>query len=73
MAAVGFQYRFHPGIQAAREIIQSGKLGEIVCAAASWGNICPAGTPGRITAGVMLPGKIWVAGWYELCVTHWIT
>lgn len=44
-AAVGFQFRYHPGIQKAREIIHSGKLGEIISADASWGEYMPGWHP----------------------------
>ena len=45
VAAVGFQFRFHPGLQAAIELIQQGKLGKVVSASATWGEYLPGWHP----------------------------
>lgn len=42
---VGFQYRFHPGLQQAHEWIDEGALGEIVIAHAHYGDYLPAWHP----------------------------
>lgn len=38
---VGFQYRFHPGLQKALEILSSGELGKPLSARAHWGEFLP--------------------------------
>jgi len=38
---VGFQFRYHPTIQKAREIIQQGGIGQILSAHAHWGEYLP--------------------------------
>lgn len=38
---VGFQYRFHPGLQKAAEILRSGELGKPLSARAHWGEYLP--------------------------------
>lgn len=38
---VGFQFRYHPTINKARELIQSGKLGQVLTAHAHWGEYLP--------------------------------
>lgn len=38
---VGFQFRFHPGLQQAAQIIQSGQLGSVLSARAHWGEYLP--------------------------------
>jgi predicted dehydrogenase len=38
---VGFQFRFHPALNRAREIIQSGELGHILTVHAHWGEYLP--------------------------------
>jgi predicted dehydrogenase len=40
-ALVGFQFRFHPGLQVAREVIESGALGTAISARAVWGEYLP--------------------------------
>ena len=38
---VGFQFRFHPGLQKVRQIVESGVLGEVIAARAQWGEYLP--------------------------------
>jgi predicted dehydrogenase len=38
---VGFQFRFHPGLQKAAELLSSGKLGRPLSARAHWGEYLP--------------------------------
>ncbi len=38
---VGFQFRYHPTLNIARELIRSGKLGKILCAHSHWGEYLP--------------------------------
>ncbi len=38
---MGFQYRFHPGLQKAAEILRSGELGKPLSARAHWGEYLP--------------------------------
>ncbi len=38
---VGFQYRFHPGLQKAYELVRDGALGRIVSAHVEWGEYLP--------------------------------
>ncbi|MEI6291067.1 MAG: Gfo/Idh/MocA family oxidoreductase, partial [Chloroflexota bacterium] len=38
---VGFQFRYHPTLNKARELIQSGRLGKILSAHAHWGEYLP--------------------------------
>ncbi len=38
---VGFQFRFHPGLRKAREILASGELGKPISAQAHWGEYLP--------------------------------
>jgi len=38
---VGFQWRFHPTLQTAAEILHSGQLGRVLSARASWGEYLP--------------------------------
>ncbi len=45
IAAVGFQFRFHPGLQAVREIIKENLIGQVVSASASWGEYLPGWHP----------------------------
>jgi predicted dehydrogenase len=40
-ALVGFQFRFHPGLQKTRQILESGILGQVVSARAHWGEYLP--------------------------------
>ncbi|MEX2144540.1 MAG: Gfo/Idh/MocA family oxidoreductase [Anaerolineales bacterium] len=42
---VGFQYRFHPGLQKAYEFIASGELGKPLSARAHWGEFLPSWHP----------------------------
>ncbi len=42
---VGFQYRFHPGLQKAAEILRSGELGKPLSARAHWGEYLPGWHP----------------------------
>ncbi|MCW5875557.1 MAG: Gfo/Idh/MocA family oxidoreductase [Anaerolineales bacterium] len=44
-ALVGFQYRFHPGLQQAAEVLASGELGEPLSARAHWGEYLPGWHP----------------------------
>jgi len=45
IAAVGFQFRFHPGLQAIHDLIQQGRLGKIISATATWGEYLPGWHP----------------------------
>jgi predicted dehydrogenase len=38
---VGFQFRFHPGLQQAAQLIASGELGQVLSARAHWGEYLP--------------------------------
>ena len=38
---VGFQFRFHPGLQAAREVLLTGELGQPLRASVRWGEYLP--------------------------------
>ena len=38
---VGFQFRFHPGLNKAHELIQSGALGQVLTVHAHWGEYLP--------------------------------
>lgn len=38
---VGFQFRYHPSLNKAREIIQNGSLGQVLTAHAHWGEYLP--------------------------------
>lgn len=40
-ALVGFQYRFHPGLQQAARLLASGELGQPLAARAHWGEYLP--------------------------------
>lgn len=42
---VGFQWRFHPTLQKAAEILQSGQLGRVLSARAHWGEYLPSWHP----------------------------
>lgn len=42
---VGYQFRFHPTLRRARELIRKGELGEIVSARAVWGESLPGWHP----------------------------
>jgi predicted dehydrogenase len=42
---VGFQFRFHPGLQIVRSKVQAGDLGEPVSVRAHWGEFLPAWHP----------------------------
>ena len=55
---VGFQFRYHPGLQQIAEILQSGQVGRPISFRAHWGEYLPAWHPWedyRTTA----PGRIW--------------
>lgn len=45
VAAVGFQFRFHPGLHAVKELIQQGRLGKIISVTAYWGEYLPGWHP----------------------------
>ena len=40
-ALVGFQFRFHPGLQKAKQILDAGGLGSLVAGRAHWGEYLP--------------------------------
>jgi predicted dehydrogenase len=42
---VGFQFRFHPGLQTIKKFIDNGVIGDIVCAHSHWGEYLPAWHP----------------------------
>lgn len=42
---MGFQFRFHPGLRAVKQLIDDGTIGSIVCAHAHWGEYLPAWHP----------------------------
>lgn len=42
---VGFQFRFHPGLQAVKQLLQSGAIGTPVYAHAHWGEYLPGWHP----------------------------
>jgi predicted dehydrogenase len=42
---VGFQFRFHPGLQAVKQLLQSGAIGTPVYAHAHWGEYLPSWHP----------------------------
>ncbi len=44
---VGFQFRHHPGLVIARDLIQRGSIGRVTHAAASWGEYLPGWHPGE--------------------------
>jgi predicted dehydrogenase len=43
--AVGYQFRFHPGLRIAYDLVKQGKLGSIVSAQAFWGEYLPGWHP----------------------------
>jgi predicted dehydrogenase len=45
IGAVGFQFRFHPGLKIAYELVKQGKLGNIISAQAFWGEYLPGWHP----------------------------
>lgn len=42
---VGYQFRFHPGLQRAKELLEEGAIGEPLSAAAHWGEYLPSWHP----------------------------
>ena len=44
-ALVGFQFRFHPCLQQLAKLLQSGELGDVVYAEATWGEYLPGWHP----------------------------
>ncbi len=38
---MGFQFRFHPGLQTAARLLREGTIGRLVCAQAEWGEYLP--------------------------------
>jgi predicted dehydrogenase len=42
---VGYQFRFHPGLRAARELLMAGSIGRPVSAEAHWGEFLPGWHP----------------------------
>jgi predicted dehydrogenase len=42
---VGFQFRFHPGLQAAKQLLEEGAIGRPVSARAHWGEYLPGWHP----------------------------
>jgi predicted dehydrogenase len=47
VAAVGFQYRFHPGLRQAKRWLDEGAIGEVVSARVDWGEYLPGWHPGE--------------------------
>jgi predicted dehydrogenase len=47
VVAVGFQYRFHPGLRQAKAWLDAGLIGEVVSARVSWGEYLPRWHPGE--------------------------
>jgi predicted dehydrogenase len=37
----GFQFRFHPGLQTSRDLLESGAIGKVISAHAHWGEYLP--------------------------------
>ena len=44
---VGFQFRFHPGLIAVRDLIQTRRIGRVIRIAAHWGEYLPGWHPGE--------------------------
>jgi predicted dehydrogenase len=44
---MGFQFRFHPGLQKAKQLLDSGELGQPISANAHWGEYLPDWHPGE--------------------------
>ena len=44
---VGYQYRYHPGLLKAREVLQSGMIGRALSVRAHWGEYLPGWHPGE--------------------------
>lgn len=42
---VGFQFRFHPGLEAVRQLLQDGAIGRVICAQVHWGEYLPGWHP----------------------------
>jgi predicted dehydrogenase len=42
---VGYQYRFHPGLQKVKDLLQNSAIGEVVSARAHWGEFLPGWHP----------------------------
>ena len=42
---VGYQYRFHPGLQIVKDLIQNNAIGEVISARAHWGEFLPGWHP----------------------------
>jgi predicted dehydrogenase len=40
-ALVGFQFRFHPGLRAAKRLLEEGTIGRVISARAHWGEYLP--------------------------------
>jgi predicted dehydrogenase len=47
VAAVGFQYRLHPGLRQAKRWLDEGTIGEVVSARVDWGEYLPGWHPGE--------------------------
>ncbi len=63
---VGFQFRFHPGLLRAKQLIADGEIGRLIS------NICRPGIRGRIIAKVTRRAPIWAVACCLRNVTHWI-
>lgn len=42
---IGYQYRFHPGLQKVKDLLQNNAIGEVVAARAHWGEFLPGWHP----------------------------
>lgn len=42
---IGYQYRFHPGLQKVKDLLQNNAIGEVVSARAHWGEFLPGWHP----------------------------
>jgi predicted dehydrogenase len=59
---VGYQFRFHPGLRQVKQLVDEARSVAWSRCAPIGVSICPAGTPGRITARDTVPGVTWAAG-----------
>ena len=61
---VGFQFRFHPMLCKAEQLIRDGDLGQVLTAMHTGANTSPIGILGKITADPMPPAPTWEGVFY---------
>jgi predicted dehydrogenase len=67
MAAVGYNWRFHPSFRAMKSAVETGVLGALVGGRIHWGR---TGGPERTTGACMRRGPIWAAASFWMR-TNW--